>query len=65
MTFQMISKILKYFGCTAIDAFLKVPFVPSGTVFPKNWALCLKDLKLLSLAISTSCCSEIILTIFY
>ena len=57
MAFQVISKkLLKYFNGTVIVAFFRIPFAAFeadwATVFPNNLALYLKDLNLLSLAIS-------------
>ena len=58
-TFQLINGIssdfqnlLKYFNSTTIVAFFKILFALLGSVFPNNLVLYLKDLKLLSLAIS-------------
>ena len=47
MTFQVISK--NYLN---IVAFLKIQFAPSATIFSNNLSVYLKDLKLLSLAMS-------------
>ena len=51
-----LQKLLRYFNGTAIDAFFKIPLATLGagcaTVFPYDLALFMKDLKLLSLAVS-------------
>ena len=45
-------KLLKYFNGAVIVKFLKIPLSPSASVFIDNLALYLKDLKLVSFAIS-------------
>ena len=59
-TLQLISgisshlqKLLKYFNDSGIVAFFRILFAPWTAVFCNNLALYLKDLNLLSLAIST------------
>ena len=51
---SIVQKLRKYFNDTALVTFFKIPFALSVIVFSNNLVLYLKDLKLLSLAISAS-----------
>ena len=50
-TSSNLQKILRYCNDTAIAVLLKIPFAPSGSVFPYNLAIYLEDLKALFSAI--------------
>ena len=38
-----LKKLLKYFNAMVIVVFLRIPLLPSATVFPNNLALLLED----------------------